>query len=125
MLNDETIANLFIIDRSGIIRHINNIYKDDELNESSTCVKNVQVQKEGNRNVKRIYSYYILDMIISVDFGENSKKTIKFRTWANKLIKEYIVKCFNLNDDRFIKENKFDKKYYDELLEGICKINFW
>jgi len=80
LLNDETIANLFIIDRSGIIRHINNIYKDDELNESSTCVKNVQVQKEGNRNVKRIYSYYILDMIISVDFGENSKKTIKFRT---------------------------------------------
>ena len=108
-LNVEAISNLFNIDRSGVIRHISNIYKDEELDEISTCAKIAQVQKEGNRNVKRIYPYYNLDMIISIGFRVNSKTAIKFRTWANKLIKEYIVKGFNLNDDRFIKGNRFDK----------------
>ena len=121
-LNVNAIANLFNIDRSGIARHISNIYKDDELDESSTCAKIAQVQKEGNRNVKRTYPYYNLDMIISIGFRINSKTAIKFRTWANKLIKEYIVKGFNLNDDRFIKGNKFDKRYFDELLERIKTI---
>jgi len=121
-LNVNAIANLFNVDRSGIVRHISNIYKDEELDESSTCAKIAQVQKEGNRNVKRIYPYYNLDMIISIGFRVNSKTAIKFRTWANKLIKEYIVKGFNLNDDRFIKGNKFDKKYFDELLERIKTI---
>ena len=121
-LNVNAIASLFNIDRTGVIRHINNIYTDDELNESSTCAKIAQVQKEGNRNIKRTYPYYNLDMIISIGFRVNSKTAIKFRTWANKLIKEYIVKGFNLNDDRFIKGNKFDKKYFDELLERIKTI---
>ena len=121
-LNVNAIASLFNIDRTGVIRHINNIYTDEELNESSTCAKIAQVQKEGNRNIKRTYPYYNLDMIISIGFRVNSKTAIKFRTWANKLIKEYIVKGFNLNDDRFIKGNKFDKKYFDELLERIKTI---
>ena len=121
-LNVEAISNLFNVDRSGIVRHINNIHNDEELDESSTCAKIAQVQKEGNRNVKRNYPYYNLDMIISIGFRVNSKTAIKFRTWANKLIKEYIVKGFNLNDDRFIKGNKFDKKYFDELLERIKTI---
>jgi len=121
-LNVEAISNLFNIDRSGIVRHINNIYKDEELDEGSTCAIFAQVQKEGNRNVKRTYPYYNLDMIISIGFRVNSKKAIKFRNWANELIKEYIVKGFNLNDDRFIKGNKFDKKYFNELLERIKTI---
>lgn len=121
-LNVEAISNLFSVDRSGIVRHIKNIYKDEELDENSTCAKIAQVQKEGNRKVKRIYPYYNLDMIISIGFRVNSKIAIKFRTWANKLIKEYIVKGFNLNDERFIKGNKFDKKYFDELLERIKTI---
>ena len=77
------------------------------------------MQKEENGNVKRAISYYNLDMIISIGFRVNSKKAIKFRIWANKFIKYYLVKVFNLNDDRFIKGNKFDKKYFDELLERI------
>ena len=81
-----------------------------------------QVQLEGNRRVTRKREYYNLDMIISIGFRVNSKKAIKFRTWANKLIKEYIVKGFNLNDDRFVKGNTFDKKYFDELLERIKTI---
>lgn len=121
-LNSNAIANLFNVDRSVITKHINNIYKEEELEESSTCAKIAQVQKEGNRIVKRIVSYYNLDMIISIGFRVNSKKAIKFRTWANKLIKEYIVKGFNLNDERFIKGNRFDAKFFDELLERIKTI---
>lgn len=65
-----------------------------------------KVQLEGNRKVSRKREYYNLDMIISIGFRVNSKTAIKFRTWSNKLIKAYIVKGFNLNDDRFIKGNK-------------------
>ena len=82
---------LFDIDRSGIVRHINNIYKDEELEENATCAKIAQVQTEGTREVKRIYTYYNLDMIISIGFRVNSKKAIKFRTWTNKIIKVYMV----------------------------------
>ena len=55
-------------------------------------------------------------MIISIGFRVNSKKTIKFRTWANRIIKDYIVQGFALNDERFLKEKKFDQEYF--------KINF-
>ena len=118
-LNTEAISSLFNVDRSGIVRHINNIYKDDELNENSTCAKLAQVQTEGNRKVKRISSYYNLDMIISIGFRVNSKKAIKFRTWANKIIKDYMVQGFALNDDRFMKARKTDQEYFKRLLEKI------
>lgn len=121
-LNIESLTKLFKIDRTGITRHINNIYKDEELEENSTCAKIAQVQKEGNRNVTRNISYYNLDMIISIGFRVNSKPAIKFRTWANKVIKEYMIKGFALNDDRFISGNRFDTRYFDELLERIKTI---
>ena len=121
-LNVNAIASLFNVQRPAITKHINNIYNDEELEKNSTCSILEQVQLEGNRRVTRKREYYNLDMIISIGFRVNSKTAIKFRTWANKLIKEYIVKGFNLNDDRFIKGNKFDKKYFDELLERIKTI---
>ena len=118
-LNTEALAKLFNIDRSGIVRHINNIYKDAELEEDSTCAKIAQVQKEGTRKVKRIYPYYNLDMIISIGFRVNSKKAIKFRTWANKIIKDYMVQGFALNDERFMKARRSDQEYFKRLLERI------
>ena len=118
-LNTKMLAQLFHIDRSGIIKHISDIYKDDELNKSSTYAKIAQVQKEGNRKVTREIDYYNLDMIISLGFRINSKIAIKFRTWANKLLKNYIVKGYNLNEDRFMKANRSDLEYFDELLEKI------
>lgn len=121
-LNVNAIANLFKVQRPAIVKHINNIYNDEELEKNSTCSILEQVQIEGNRKVTRKKEYYNLDMIISIGFRVNSKTAIKFRTWANKLIKEYIVKGFNLNDERFIKGNKLDKKYFDELLERIKTI---
>ena len=116
-LNVNAIANLFNVQRPAITKHINNIYNDEELTENSTCTILEHVGNDGKQHYKT--KYYNLDMIISIGFRVNSKTAIRFRTWANKLIKEYIVKGFNLNDDRFIKGNKFDKKHFDELLERI------
>lgn len=121
-LNVYAIANLFKVQRPDIVKHINNIYNDEELDKASTCSILEQVQLEGTRNVKRKREYYNLDMIISIGFRVNSKTAIKFRTWANKIIKEYMVKGFALNDDRFINGNKFDTRYFDELLERIKTI---
>ena len=116
-LNTEAISSLFNVDRSGIVRHINNIYKDDELNENITCAKIAHMGNDG----KQVYNtkYYNLDMIISIGFRVNSKKAIKFRTWANKIIKDYMVQGFALNDDRFMKARKTDQEYFKRLLEKI------
>lgn len=121
-LNVNAIANLFNVGRPAIVKHINNIYHDEELEKSATCSILEQVQLEGNRNITRKKEYYNLDMIISIGFRVNSKTAIKFRTWANKTLKEYMIKGFALNDERFIKGSKFDKKYFDELLERIKTI---
>ena len=118
-LNANAIANLFNVQRPAIVKHINNIYNDEELDKNSTCSILEQVQLEGNRKVSRKRDYYNLDMIISIGFRVNSKTAIKFRSWANKIIKEYMVKGFALNDDRFINGNRFDTRYFDELLERI------
>ncbi len=118
-LNTESLTKLFKIDRTGITKHINNIYKDEELDENSTCAKIAQVQKEGTRNVNRVYPYYNLDMIISIGFRVNSKKAIKFRTWANKIIKDYMIQGFALDDERFMKARKSDQEYFKRLLERI------
>ena len=121
-LNTNAIANLFNVQRPAIVKHINNIYNDEELDKNSTCSILEQVQLEGNRKVSRKKDYYNLDMIISIGFRVNSKKAIKFRIWANKIIKEYMVKGFTLNDERFINGNRFDARYFDELLERIKTI---
>ena len=116
-LNTEALAALFNVKRPAITKHINNIYEDEELEERSTCSK---MEHMGN-NGKQVYNtkYYNLDMIISIGFRVNSKKAIKFRTWANKIIKDYIIQGFALNDDRFMKVRKSDQEYFNRLLERI------
>ena len=104
-LEDETVwltqaqmSELFQTDRTSIVRHISNIYKVDELDRESTCVKIAQVQTEGKREVKRTIPYFNLDMIISVGYRVNSKRGIKFRQWANRILKEYLVKGYAVNE---------------------------
>ena len=116
-LNTEALAGLFNIDRSGIVRHINNIYRDNELNENSTCAKITHMGNDGKQSYNT--KYYNLDMIISIGFRVNSKKAIKFRTWANKIIKDYLIQGFALNDDWFMKARKSDQEYFNRLLERI------
>ena len=124
----EAIARLFEVQRPAIVKHISNIYSDEELNKESTCSILEQVQIEGERTVKRKREYYNLDMIISIGFRVNSKKAIKFRTWANKIIKEYMIKGYNLDVERF--KNNGDNPYFEELLNKIRDIRsservFW
>ena len=116
-LNTEALATLFNIDRSGIVRHVKNIYNDDELSENSTCAKIAHVGNDGRQTYNT--KYYNLDMIISIGFRVNSKKAIKFRTWANKIIKDYMVQGFALNDERFMRARRTDQEYFQRLLERI------
>ena len=91
-------AELFQTDRTSIVRHINNIYKTEELEREATCAKIAQVQMEGNRKVTRQVPYFNLDMIISVGYRVNSKRGVKFRQWANSVLKQYLVKGYAVND---------------------------
>ena len=96
-LTQAQMAELFQTDRTSIVRHINNIYKVEELDRKSTCAKIAQVQTVGKRNVKRNIPYFNLDMIISVGYRVNSKRGVKFRQWANKILKDYLVKGYAVN----------------------------
>lgn len=97
-LTQTQMAELFETDRTSIVRHINNIYKVEELDRESTCAKIAQVQVEGKRNVKRNIPYFNLDMIISVGYRVNSKRGVKFRQWANSVLKQYLVKGYAVNE---------------------------
>ena len=97
-LTQAQMAELFQTDRTSIVRHINNIYKVEELDRDSTCAKIAQVQIEGKRTVKRDIPLFNLDMIISVGYRVNSKRGIKFRQWANRVLKDYLVKGYAINE---------------------------
>ena len=99
-LTQEEMASLFEVDRSRIVRHINNIYNDGELDLVLTCAENAQVQFEGNRIIKRMVKIYNLDMIISVGYRVNSKRGIMFRRWATSILKEYLLKGHVINEER-------------------------
>ena len=96
-LSQAQLASLYNTDRTSIGRHIRNIYSSGELDEESTCVKKAQVQIEGSRRVKRTTYTYNLDMIISVGYRVNSKHATNFRIWANRILKEYLIKGYAIN----------------------------
>ena len=97
-LNREQIAKLFNRDIKTIGKHINNALQE-EL-DYSTVAKFATVQKEGNRDVKREIEYYNLDMVISVGFRVKSQNGIIFRKWANKVLKDYLLKGYAINQKR-------------------------
>lgn len=99
-LTQAQMAKLFGVNSQAITRHIQNIYKQDELNEVSTCSKMEQVQKEGGRIIKRLLNFYNLDVIISVGYRVNSKQGIAFRKWATSILKDYMVKGYAVNQKR-------------------------
>ena len=96
-LTQQQMAELFATDRSSIAKHIQNIYETEELEQEPTCAKIAQVRQEGKRKVKRNIIYYNLDMILSVGYRVNSKRGTKFRQWANKILKEYLLKGYVVN----------------------------
>jgi len=98
-LTAEEIANLFEVKRPAIVKHISNVLNDKEL-DNSTCSILEQVQIEGTRRVKRKYNIYNLDMIISVGYRINSNRGITFRRWANRILKDYLIQGYALNQKR-------------------------
>ena len=111
-LSQSQMALLFDTDRTSILRHINNVYKIGELERESTCAKIAQVRKEGKRHVTREIPYYNLDMIISVGYRVNSIRGTQFRIWANRVLKDYIVKGYAIND-------KIKIERYNELKDVV------
>jgi hypothetical protein len=92
------IAQLFDRDKSVISRHFRNIFAEGELSQEATVAKNATVQIESGRKVKREIEYYNLDAILSVGYRVNSKQGTQFRIWANKILKEYLLKGYSINN---------------------------
>lgn len=124
----EQMASIFGVDRTVIVRHVNNIYRDGELVAEPTCAKNAQVggqkptkkkvstvRTEGGRTVRREVDMYNLDMIISVGYRVNSKKATQFRIWATNVLKQYVVGGVAVNERRLkeIAEKREIKKLHD------------
>ena len=98
-LSDETVwltqkqmAGLFDTTSQNITMHIRNLYKEEELDKEATCKDFLQVQYEGGRSIQRKTKFYNLDVIISVGYRVKSQRGVQFRQWANKVLKEYLLR---------------------------------
>lgn len=128
VVKDETIwatqkamAQLFGVDKSGISRHIANVFKEGELKQEMTVAKIATVINRGKRGeVEELIDYYNLDMIISIGYRVNSAKATQFRIWATRVLNEYIRKGYALDDNRL--KNLGGGGYWKELLERIRDI---
>ena len=121
-LTQKSMAELFETSSDNISLLLKNIFFEEELSEFSTTEEFSVVQKEGARNVKRMLKFYNLDAIIAVGYRVNSKKATKFRQWATKTLREYIIKGFALNDDMLKNGKPFGQDYFKELLERVRSI---
>ena len=119
-LSLDQMAELFQRNKSTISRHIKNVLEEGELLADSTIAIFATVQNEGKRHVERQITYYNLDMIISVGYRVHSYRGVQFRIWATKVLKDYIVKGFALNDD--LLKRAGSGNYFDELLARIRDI---
>ena len=131
-LEDETVwltqplmAELFQTTQQNISQHVQNIYEEVELIEEATHKKFLSVRQEGNRQVKRNLDYYNLDMIISVGYRVKSLIATRFRIWSTRLLKEYVVKGFTMDDERLKNppvKGSTVPDYFDEMLARIRDI---
>ena len=118
-LTQKGMSKVFDCSIDNVSLHLKNIFKDNELDENSVVEDSSITASDGKNYKTKIYN---LDAIIAVGYRVNSKKATEFRIWATKVLKEYMTKGFALNDERFIRGNKYDAKYFDELLERIKTI---
>jgi len=113
--NLQQIADLFDTDKSGISRHIKNIFDSKELDQKATVAKIATVQKEGKREVSRDMEYFNLDAILSVGYRVNSRKATIFRQWATKTLRSHIVDGYTINKKRLAKN-------YDAFLKAVEEV---
>jgi len=119
-LTQQQMSELFQTSRTNVVEHIKHIYEEGELDEISTCRNFRQVRKEGNREVTRQIPHYNLDMIISLGYRIKSVIATRFRQWATKRLKEYMIKGFTMDDNRL--KELGGGGYFKELLERIRDI---
>jgi hypothetical protein len=118
-LNLNQMAELFKRDKSVISRHVSNIFKTEELSREATVAKYATVQMEGGRRITRNIEHYNLDVMISVGYRVNSLRGTQFRIWANKILKDYLVKGYTLNEKRL--QSQIEK--YEALKQSIKLID--
>ena len=121
-LTQKKIAELFDTTPQNITQHLKNIYTEGEADQKSTCKDFLQVQQEGEREVKRSTSFYSLEAIIAVGYRVNSERGTQFRQWATEILKSYIHKGYALDSNRFKYGSRFSARYFDELYEEIKDI---
>src|SRR3989338_8931545 len=109
------IAQVFDVTPQNITLHLNNIFKDKELDMKATCKESLQVQVEGNRRIERRVKFYNLDAIISVGYRVNSKMATEFRKWATKTLREHITKGYTINRKQIAKN-------YDAFMKSVGDI---
>lgn len=119
-LTQQQMSELFQTSRTNVVEHIKHIYEEGELDEISTCRNFRQVRKEGNREVTRQMPHYNLDMIISLGYRIKSVIATRFRQWATKRLKEYMIKGFTIDDERL--KGNGGGNYWKELLDRIRDI---
>lgn len=119
-LTQQQMSELFQTSRTNVVEHIKHIYEEGELDEISTCRNFRQVRKEGNREVTRQIPHYNLDMTISLGYRIKSVIATRFRQWATKRLKEYMIKGFTIDDERL--KGNGGGNYWKELLDRIRDI---
>ena len=118
-LTQKRMAELFDVDRSVITKHLQNIFDSGELEQNSVCAKIAHTAEDGKTYTS---TFYNLDAIISVGYRVNSSRATQFRIWATKILKEYIIKGFAVDDERLKNGKYFGKDYFEELLERVRSI---
>ena len=127
-LTQAQMSELFKATKQNISLHIRNIYREGELREEATVKEYLTVQKEGNRNVQRRIAFYNLDVIISVGYRVKSIRGTQFRQWANKILKDYLLRGYSVNQRMMQLEDKMDRRFseYDRhLLDLDEKVDFF
>lgn len=119
-LSQKLIAEMFQKNVSTINEHLRNIFDEGELDQNLTIRNFRIVQQEGNRSIERDVQHYNLDVIIAVGYRVKSRRGTQFRIWATKILREYIVKGFSMDDERL--KSGGNNRYFDELLARIRDI---
>ncbi|MDX9697462.1 MAG: RhuM family protein [Bacteroidales bacterium] len=115
------LSDLFQRDKSVISRHIRNIYEESELGSEGTVANFATVQKEGGREVERNIEFYNLDIIISVGYRIKSQRGTQFRIWANKILKDHLIKGYTLNE-KLLSQKKEQLKELKESVKILSNV---
>lgn len=122
-LTQKMMATLYDVDVRTVSDHIKKVYSDSELEESATIRKYRIVQTEGARQVQRETNHYNLQMIIAVGFKVNNERAVQFRKWANRIVKDYTIKGWVMDEERLKNGGSvLTVEYFDRLLEQIREI---